>query len=259
MGYALITGASKGIGKAIAYELAAKGYNLLLTARNEAALQSIAQHITGQYKVNVQTLAIDLALPETPRRIFDWVTQSGANLNVLINNAGYGIWGRFGAMPLNDQLDMLEVNVTVVVKLTHLLLPLLLRNPNSYILNVASTTAYQAVPAMAVYGAGKAFVVSYSRALAHELKGTNVSVSCLSPGATDTGFMDRAKMDDAKLRKQASQVDMTPAAVAKIAVAGMLKGKMEIIPGLPNILTAIAAKLLPKIVIEKIVSRIYLR
>ncbi len=259
MSYALITGASKGIGKAFAYELAEKGYSLLLTARSEKLLTEIANDIRAKYKVEVKVYAADLSSPDSPAAILRWVENSEVDLSILINNAGYGLWGKFNSMALSEQLNMLELNVTALIKLTHLLLPQLLKQKKSYLLNVASTTAYQAIPAMAVYGASKSFVVNYSRALKHELKDTSVSVTCLSPGSTATEFMDRAGINDTKIRKQAEQVNMTPEAVAKIAMAGLFKGETEIIPGVANKATFLAAKFLPKILIEKIAANIYLR
>lgn len=259
MGYALITGASKGIGKALAYELATKGYSLLLTARSAVLLDDIAADVQLKYPVKVITKAIDLSEPDAPEAIAHWVNQTGVALEVLVNNAGYGLWGRFKGLPLAGQFNMLQLNITAPVKLTHLLLPNLLAQKQSYVLNVASTTAYQAIPAMALYAASKAFVVSYSRALTTELKHTPVSVSCLSPGATDTGFMDRAEINDAGIRRQAAQVDMSPEAVAKIAVKGMLNKQVEIIPGVANKFTALAAKFLPKALIEAVAANIYLK
>lgn len=257
--YALITGASKGIGKAIAYELAARGYPLLLTARSEELLNNLATDIKAKHRVDVKVKAIDLSLNDAPHQIAKWVEESAVPLGILINNAGYGLWGKFQSLKLEEQINMLELNTVSLVKLTHTLLPLLQKQQQSYLLNVASTTAYQAIPAMAVYAASKSFVVSYSRALKHELKATGVNVSCLSPGSTETEFMDRAKINDTRLRKQAARVNMTPDDVATAAINGLFSGKTEIIPGVANITTALAAKFLPKLFIEKIAANIYLR
>lgn len=253
--YAVITGASKGIGKSIAKSLAKRGYHLLLIARSEDELTQLAQEISLQYQVEVNTFPIDLALSDSANAVVDWINQHEYKVTILINNAGYGLWGSFANLNLEEQLQMCRLNMDTVVQLCHLLLPLLLREKQSYILNVASTAAYQAVPTLAIYSATKSFILSFTRALRFELKNTPVSVSCLSPGPVDTGFAKRAGLD--AFSKMAEKFNMKPDHVAEIAVKGMLAKKSEIIPGFSNVISVYANRILPKAMIEKIAAGIY--
>jgi short-subunit dehydrogenase len=153
--YALVTGASKGIGKEIALQLAQKGYNLLLSARSEQDLAQLAKEIEEKYKVNAFYYSADLSKPGTAKELADWATGKTESLSVLVNNAGYGIWGSFESLDLRAQMEMLQLNINAVLELTHHLLPSLKIQQHSYILNVASTAAYQAMPSMALYAASK--------------------------------------------------------------------------------------------------------
>ncbi|MDB5282377.1 MAG: short-chain dehydrogenase [Bacteroidota bacterium] len=257
MAYALITGASKGIGKAIAIELAKRKYNLILVARSEQLLQELANEMQLSYKVEVQYLAIDLSQPDAAMQVAGFVKQKNIALNVLVNNAGYGLWGKFEKIELAKQVNMIRLNNESLVSLTYCLLPFLKEQNEAYILNVASTTAYQAIPFMSVYAASKAFVVSFSRGLASELRGTGVSVSCLSPGSTNTFFMEVAGMNSKKLVDLSNKVAMSAEEVAAAGVAAMFNKKTEFIPGFSNKLTAYANNFLPKRLIELIAGNIY--
>ena len=254
--YALVTGASRGIGRAIALQLARRGYDLLLIARSEAELNALAQEISQQHQRQAHVLPLDLAAPHAAGQVAAWATEHTEQLAVLVNNAGYGLWGRFEQLSLAEQQNMLQLNMALPVALTHALLPALHKVPQAYILNVASTAAYQAVPSLALYAASKAFLLSFSRGLRYELKTTNVSVSCLSPGATTTSFADRAGMG-AELQATANKVSMTAEAVAEAAVAGLLAGEAEIIPGLLNKVSAGLTSVVPKGLVEKIAAGIY--
>lgn len=261
MAYALVTGASRGIGRALALALAGCGYDLLLVARSEDALRELASEIVLTHQREASLLAIDLAGPGAAETVAAWAGQQTRDLAVLVNNAGYGLWGRFEQLPLAEQLGMLQLNMTLPVALTHALLPALRqprqgRDQKSYILNVASTAAYQAVPSLTLYAASKAFLLSFSRGLRYELKETNVSVTCLCPGATTTGFADRAGMG-AELQKTAEKVSMTPETVAAEAVAGMLIGHAEIVPGILNKVSAGLTSFVPKRLTERIAAGIY--
>ncbi len=253
--FAVVTGASKGIGKAIAHELAKRGCNLLLTARSENLLNVLASELTYKYKNEVHIFPADLSDSATPQRLYSFCIGKNLPVNILINNAGYGLWGKFNVLNLDDQLNMLRLNNEIIVRNTYLFLDLLKKHEHSYILNVASTTAYQAIPAMAVYAASKIFVLNFSRALRHELKGSNVSVSCLSPGTTSTEFMDRAGQQ--ALKKKAEKVAMKPESVARIAVRGMFKRKAEIIPGFINWFSVKVIPFMPKKLVENIAASIY--
>jgi uncharacterized protein len=254
MSYALITGASKGIGEAIAYKLAAKGHDLLLVARSGDLLTKLAAALAEKHKITVHVLAIDLSESTAPGAVAAWAESKGP-VNILVNNAGYGLWGKFGTLPLEEQLNMLQLNVISLISLTHLLLPVLKRFERSYVLNVASTTAYQAVPGMSAYAASKAFVLSFSRGLRHELKDTGVSVTVVSPGATDTHFMERAEMQ--ALEETAKKVIMTPEAVAEAAVKGLFVRNAEVIPGAINKINAASVRFAPKSLVEAVAWGIY--
>ncbi|MER3471216.1 MAG: NAD(P)-dependent oxidoreductase [Chitinophagaceae bacterium] len=256
MSLALITGASKGIGKAIAFQLAAKGNNLLLVARNEQLLQSVAEEIKKVYPIAVDYFAIDLSQQGAAKKIFDWCQQKRYTVSILVNNAGYGLSGKFETYSLTDHLQMMQVNMNAVVELTHLFLPQLKRQPQAYILNIASSAAYQAVPYLSIYAASKAFVLQFSRGLNYELKNTPVSVTCISPGSTDTDFASRANVGDKGL-KAAKKVNMTPEEVASIAVNAMYTKKSEVITGLINKLGAFFVWLLPKRLVENTAAKIY--
>jgi len=259
MAYALITGASKGIGKAIAEGLAKRKYDLLIVARSEKLLAENAEEFKKKYGIQVQYLALDLSTRNSAHQIAAFCKEKNIDLSVLVNNAGYGLLGAFHEAPLDEQLNMMELNMQSLVQLTHVMLSALQAHKGkSYILNVASTAAHQPVPYIGVYSATKAFVLSFSRALNWELKGTNVSVSCVCPGPTDTNFMDRAGMTNVKkIAKQAERFNMTPEAVAEIAINGMLNGEMEIITGFSNKAGAFFSKVLPKKLIEKTLVGLY--
>lgn len=254
--YALITGASRGIGKSMAILLAARGYNLLLTARSESELKELSADIQSQYQVNVLYFAADLSAVEAASKIKTWCTDHNVtDISVLINNAGYGLWGNFEKLDIKEQMNMLQLNINAVVELTYLLLPVLKKQKKAYILNVASTAAYLAMPTLALYAASKTFILSYSRALTAELKNTSVSVSCLCPGPTDTGFATRAGMD--VLAELADKFNMPADLVAATGLKGMFNKKTEIIPGFLNKLSYFGAKHLPKSLIERVTARLY--
>lgn len=257
--YALITGASKGIGKEFAVSLAKRKYNLLLIARTENLLAELASELKTKYGVTVHCKAIDLSAPNAAEDIIAWCKQGNYDINVLINNAGYGLHGAFEKLSLNDQLNMMGLNMRTTIQLTHLALPLLRQySGKSYIMNVASTAAYQSVPYLGIYSATKAFVLSFTRALRQEMKGTNVSVTCLSPGTVETNFMERAGMDKVKkIVKQADKFNMQADVVAEFGIKAMLKGKAEVIPGLANKVGAFANRLLPKNTVEGVAKGLY--
>ncbi len=256
MGYALVTGASKGIGKAIAKELAKRQYDILLVARSSSQLTATAEEITKQFGVKTDCLAIDLSLPGSTYELFDWCKINKYSVEVLVNNAGYGLSGPVDKYTMDEYTAMMQVNMNAVVGLCHLFLPELKKIPQAYILNIASTTAYQSVPGLALYAASKSFVLSYSRTLTYELRKTTVSVTCVSPGSTDTDFVNRANMSK-NTRKAADKFNMTPEAVAAIAVKAMLHKRTEVITGAVNKLGAFLVWLLPKKFVEAQVAAIY--
>lgn len=253
----MITGASKGIGKAIAEELASRHTPVLLIARSEALLAELAAGLSAKYGVAAYYLAIDLADPAAPSQIHAWVQQNGYRVNILINNAGYGLSGPFDQYSAKEHSDMMRVNMEVPVVLCSLFLPMLKSVAKSYILNIASAAAYQAVPGLSAYAGSKAFILMFSRGLRYELRRAGVSVTVVSPGATDTGFASRAKVTGRKAVKAAERFNMKPEAVAKLAVDAMYAGKAESITGFVNKLGAFFVWLLPKSLAEKTGAGLY--
>jgi uncharacterized protein len=256
MEYALVTGASKGIGNAIALELAARGFNLLLVARSEELLQQTAARITALHPVQVDWLALDLSTAEAPQNVYDWCRAKGYTVSALVNNAGYGLSGSFEKYTVEQHVNMMQLNMLTLVTLTRLFLPDLRQLPKAYIMNIASSAAYQAVPGLSLYAATKAFVLAFSRGLHQELHKSPITVTCISPGATDTDFVNRAQLGEKGL-KAAEKFNMTPDAVASIAVRAMLAGKAEVITGFVNKLGAAMAWLLPKTLVERTTMKIY--
>jgi uncharacterized protein len=256
MPFALITGASKGIGKSIAELLAARGYDLLLVARSADLLEQIATEIHSSAKKDCRWLALDLAGDQAAESVYEWCDKNQFEVAVLVNNAGYGLSGSFEKYSTQEYADMLKVNMITLTKLTRLFLPGLLKQPAGYILNIGSTASYQAVPLLSAYAASKAYVLSFSRGLYQELKKTNVSVTCVCPGPTDTNFLNRANIG-VKGQKAAERFNMSPQTVAHIAVESLFRRKPEVITGAVNKLSAFFAWLLPKTVVEGVAKKLY--
>lgn len=253
---ALITGAAKGIGRAIAGELARLKYDLFLIDLDEDELLRTARRLEQQYGVFTYTLVLDLTQPDVAQTVQSWYGQFRTDLQVVVNNAGFGLNGSFEQLPIAEQLDLINVNIRALVEISYAFIPILKRQSKAYLLNVGSTTAYQTVPYVSIYAASKAFVVSFTRGLRHELRHSNLSVSCLSPGSTDTDFVHRARMGES-IKKTAAKVNMSPEAVARIAVKGLFNGESEIIPGFINQLGAFLPRVVPKGFVEKVVGNIY--
>jgi short-subunit dehydrogenase len=204
----------------------------------------------------VEYFSADLSNSNGVASVVSWVTKNNFQVNILVNNAGYGIWGKVEDTPWADLSNMMTLNMTAVVELCHSILPALKREKQSYILNVASTASYQAIPTLATYAATKSFVLLFTRGLRRELLKTNVSVTCLSPGATSTNFVDRAGMNES-LKKKAEKFSMKSAEVARIAINGMFNKKAEIIPGFMNWFSVKMTYLVPKAVPESIAEGLY--
>ncbi len=256
MPFALITGASKGIGKAIAAILADRGYDLLLVARSADLLEKTASEIQSVTKRNCWYLALDLAGDQAAETLFEWCSKNQFDVSVLVNNAGYGLSGKFEKYSAQEHADMLHVNMISLTKLTRLFLPELLKQPAGYILNIGSSASYQAVPLLSAYAASKAYVLSFSRGLYKELKRSGVSVTCVCPGPTDTNFVNRANIG-VKGLKAAERFNMTPQAVAHIAIESLFSRKPEVITGGMNKLSAFFAWLLPKSLVENVAKKLY--
>lgn len=256
MSYALITGAAKGIGRGIAHQLANRNYTLLLVDLDEDALLATARDIESTHPVKVYTLHQDLSAPDAIARIIKWTSPWHDDLNVVINNAGYGLNNAFETLTLDEQLNLIDVNIKAQVALSHNYIPILKKQPEAYLLNVSSTTAYQSVPYLTIYAASKSFVLSFTRGLRFELQHSRISVSCLIPGSTDTDFVNRAGMSTA-VKEKAKRYNMQPEKVAAIAIKGLFNRKAEIIPGFTNRLHAFLPRFFPKIFTERIAGNIY--
>lgn len=257
MQYALVTGGSKGIGQAIAEELAKRKINILLVARSEDLLKEVSQNISKNYNVNTAYLSIDLSEKNASKTIFDWCVTNKYTVNILVNNAGYGLSGGWENYNLQEHTAMMQVNMNVVIENCYLFSEMLKKQTQSYIVNIASAAAYQSVPGLNVYAATKSFVLSFSRGLNYELRNTSVFVSVACPGATDTNFANRAKATSEKAQKLAKQFNMLPCEVAKIIVQGMFAKKIEIVVGFVNKLGVFLAWILPKKLLEKSAASIY--
>lgn len=239
---ALITGASSGIGLDLA-RLMAPDFDLIITARNQARLEEIAQELQAKHGNRVHAIAGDLARPETPFDLWTEITRRGLRVDALINNAGFGAYGEFKDTNLEVELQMIQVNITALTHLTKLALPGMLERKQGRILNVASTAGLQPGPFMAVYYATKAYVISFSEAIANELKGTGITVTCLCPGATATEFATRADMEKSRLFKLGR---MRSDDVARKGYHAMLKGRTLVITGVKNWALAQSVRFSPR-------------
>jgi short-subunit dehydrogenase len=251
---ALITGASGGIGLELAKLFARDGYDLALIARSREKLNSIADELEKAHNVEIKYCSRDLAVSSTPEEILQSIRSEMIEIDVLVNNAGFGWYGEFCRMEVADALEMIQVNVTALTHLTRLLLPDMVRRNRGKILNVASTAAFQPGPLMAVYYATKAYVLSFSQALSEELKDTDVTVTTLCPGPTATGFGRRAGTDDRIILGGLLSTDVQY--VARAGYEGLMKGKPVVIPGKLNWLGTELVRLLPRSLPPKIIKNV---
>lgn len=250
---ALITGASRGIGKEIALLLAEKQHNLILTARSKEALKAVAKEITSLHNVSVAIYPADLADPKAAIQLAETLKQGGQQVDVLVNNAGFGLVGNFAETPIKKELDMMQVNMTALTELTKAFLPGMLARNQGKILNVASTAAFQPGPGMAVYFATKAYVLSLTEALASELSDTPIHVTALCPGPTKTGFEDAASAG--KGMKMFSGKIMSAKQVAALGVAGLFNRKTIVVTGLRNKFLLLLNRITPRGVVTSFVKR----
>jgi short-subunit dehydrogenase len=241
---ALITGASGGIGYELAKLFARDHHNLVLVARNGPRLGQVADELQRQFGITVTTVALDLTEPDAPRALFAQLQSDGIAVDILVNNAGYGKFGEFSDIPVQDSLGQIQLNITALTDLTRLFLGPMLERRSGKIMNVASTAGFQPGPLMAVYYATKAYVISFSEALANELAGKGIIVTCVCPGATETGFAGRAGNDKTRLFKSLRPMDAKT--VARAGYRALLKGKTLVIPGFRNWLVAESVRFSPR-------------
>lgn len=246
---AVVTGASSGIGLELAKLLAADGQTLVLVARREPDLRALADRLARQHGITAHVVVADLSDPAAPERVARECEQAGVEIDVLVNNAGFGQRGSFVRLPLDRQLAQVQVNVTTLTHLIGLFLPGMVARKRGRVLNVASTAAFQPGPNMAVYYSTKAYVLSLSVALSIELEGTGVSVTALCPGPTVTGFQAAAAMTDSRLFRMGA---MAVEPVALAGYRGMLKGTAIVVPGMRNKVLGMAAQVSPRYLTAKI-------
>jgi short-subunit dehydrogenase len=251
---ALVTGASSGIGLELATLLARDRHDLVFVARSLDRLEVIARGLREEHGVSVTILAMDLADPVAPLEIARQLAQHRLNIDILVNNAGFGVYGPFSKTPLDKELEMIQVNVTALTHLTKLLLPRMLERRRGRILNVASTAAFQPGPLMAVYYATKAYVLSFSEALANETAGTGVTVTALCPGPTITEFQKQAGVDATRLFKGALVMDAPT--VARVGYDGMMRGARVVIPGVANRALVQGLRVTPRRLVTAIARRL---
>jgi short-subunit dehydrogenase len=248
----LVTGASSGIGLELARCFAADKSNLILVARSAEALENLAAELSGQHGISADIIVSDLSLPESPQKVFTELEGRGITVNVLVNNAGFGLHGAFAELPLSRQMEIIRVNISALVELTGLFLPKMIQRNSGGVLNVGSVAGFVPGPRMAVYYASKAFVQSFSEALHEELRGTNVRITNLCPGPTETNFSNTARNHRVR---QSQAKKMSAVEVARIGHADFRSKKFLSLPGATNKLAAFAPKILPRATVRRLVGR----
>ena len=251
--WTVVTGASCGIGVELARTFAAIGHNLVLVARRRERLDQLAGELKAGHRAEVQVMPLDLAKPESAGALLDGIDAKGLAVHTLVNNAGFGLRGQFAELPLDEQVAMVNLNVTGPTQLSRLVLPRLIERGRGGILNVASMAAFQAGPNMAVYYATKAYLLSLSEALHEEAKPHGVTVTALCPGPTQSEFADRAGMKEAGLFRRFA---MSPAKVAQAGVDGYRAGHAVVVPGAANRVGSLAAGLLPRFLTRRAAGRL---
>jgi short-subunit dehydrogenase len=242
-GYALVTGASSGIGYELAKLLAKEGKNIVVVARSRDKLERLRRDLERDHQTRVVILVKDLSVPEAPQEIFSELEREDIKVDVVVNNAGFCVYGMFLETDMRQELEMIQVNVVSLIHLTKLFLRRMVESKSGYILNVASLCAFAPVPLESTYCSSKTSVLHFSEALANELKGSGVSVTCLCPGLVKTLFHQRAKMGNARVTKRRM---MDAAAVAKAGLNDLKKGRVISIPGLQYRLWPLFARVAPR-------------
>lgn len=251
-GRALITGASSGIGRELARIHASKGGGLILTARRENALQSLKEELESKHAIQVEIIAIDLSTSRGPEELYNQIKARNLSTEILINNAGFGGHGEFSGQDLAHNLQMVDLNIKALMILTHFFLQDMLTAGKGRILNVGSTAGMVPGPLHATYHATKAFVNSFSQAIASEVKKTGITVTALAPGTVATGFFEKADMGGFRSPKQMA----TPESIARIGYEAMMKGRLFVINDWKlNLLLRYIAPFLPRKLILQAAKR----
>ena len=249
---ALITGASGGIGYELALLAARDGFDCILVARSQDRLNALAARLETEFRVKTLVLPKDLSKPSAVDEIYEEVGAAAMPVDLLVNNAGFPVFGLFTETDLDTELQMLQVNIVALTQLTKLFLRGMIERRYGRILNLASTAAFEPGPLMAVYYASKAFVLSFSEALANELHGTGVTVTALCPGPTRTGFQKRGQLEDSRLVQ--GEIADAPS-VAAAGYRGLMAGKTLVIPGFANKLIPWIVRVSPRGVVTRVVRR----
>jgi uncharacterized protein len=252
--WALVTGASAGIGVALARELAAGGANLVLTARRKERLESLAKELSAAHKIRTEIFAADLAQAGAPQQIYAYTVAQKINVDVLINNAGFGAYGEFASVEMQRLLDMVQVNCSAVVHLTRLYLPNMLQQRRGDVLIVASTASFQAVPYISTYAATKAFDLLLAEGLAEETRPYGVRVCALCPGSTESEFADIAGQSQLVHARKNRE---TAEKVARVGLQALAAGKSYVISGTGNYLGAHSQRLVPRRFVTRIAGKMF--
>jgi short-subunit dehydrogenase len=255
-GTALVTGASSGIGAAIAGELASRGYPIALVARREERLRSLARELTGAHGVTAEVIACDLGEPAERDRLADELGTQGRAVEVLVNNAGFGHQADFATSPRERMVEMVRLNVEAVVDLSSRFVGPMSERGRGAVINIASTGAFQPLPGSAVYGASKSFVLSFSEAIRTELRGSGVSVTAVCPGPVRTEFMSAAGMPGVEQRTP-GLVWMSAEDIARHAVDGAADDKRVVVPGVLNRAGALAGQHSPRALALPLIGRVW--
>jgi uncharacterized protein len=250
---ALITGASSGLGADFARQLAAYGCDLILVARRAERLQELRTEISAAHGVSIDCQAMDLVTPDAPQRLFEQLQSSGRQVDVLVNNAGLGFYGQVWTQPWEQLHAMLELDVVALTHMTRLFAAEMVRRKSGYILQIASTGAFQPTPTYAAYAAAKSYVLSFGEALQYELRHTGVTCTVLCPGATRTEFFEIAGH---RLTPYQQSTMMDSASVARIGLTAMLQGRSSVVPGWLNAVFALGTRLLPRQVLAAMAYRV---
>lgn len=252
-GTVLITGASSGFGYQFAKLFAKDNYDLVLVARDKEKLQDIATHLQKDNEIFVKVISLDLSDITSGEKLYKELLEAGIEIDILVNNAGYATHGEFVTIPMTEEVNEIQLNITTLTILTKLFVTDMMKRKSGKILNVASTAAFFPGPYMAVYYATKAFVLSFSESIAEELVGTGVSVTALCPGPSNTGFAKRAAVTNTRIF---SRNLMTAEAVAEIGYKGLMKGQRIVLTDFPNKLGVGLTRVFPRTLLAKIVKKL---
>jgi short-subunit dehydrogenase len=249
--WTLITGASSGIGRALALQFASQKNHIVLVSRDEEKLRALTKIIEEQYGVQTFVIAKDLSVPSAPFEIFKILSENNMIVDCLVNNAGFGVHGEFKSTDLNQELKMVDLQISTLLKLIKLFVPAMIELKSGRILNVASVYAFAPVPQQSVYGACKSFILSFSESLASELKPHGITVTTVCPGATQSEFRTRAGM-----KEKSKESGMPAEDVAKISYKALMRGQRIVTPGGVNYLFGVLSRHLPRVLLPRIMKKI---